>query len=68
MSARDTTEHLLDNVAGQASLYGIYRWLDKVYEARTFSYGSRLVTLIVSGREIDWLSPDDSLATVALTR
>jgi len=39
-----------------------------VYVARTFSYGSPLVTLIVSGREIDWLSPDDSLATVALTR
>jgi hypothetical protein len=43
----ETVEHLLDNSDGQSGLYGVYQWLDKTYEARTFSYGSRLLYDIV---------------------
>lgn len=38
----DTTTHTIDNATGQTA-YAVYQWLDKVYEARTFSYGSRLL-------------------------
>jgi hypothetical protein len=38
----ETTEHLVENATNQP-VYGVYQWLDKIYEARTFSYGTRLL-------------------------
>jgi hypothetical protein len=39
----DDVEHLLDNKDGANPLYGVYQWLDRVYQAQVFSYGSRLL-------------------------
>lgn len=38
----DTLQHVIEN-ATNLPAYGVYQWLDKVYEARVFSYGSRLL-------------------------
>ncbi|MBP2454172.1 hypothetical protein [Mycolicibacterium lutetiense] len=43
----ETHQHLIDNTAGNTSTYGVYQWLDKVYSAQTFSYGTRLLYDIV---------------------
>lgn len=40
--SEDTSQHVLEN-AGAQTAYGVYQWLDEVYEARTFNYGSRLL-------------------------
>jgi len=39
----DKAEHLIDNVAGAGPRFGVYQWLDKVYQAQMFNYGSRLL-------------------------
>jgi hypothetical protein len=39
----DDVEHFLDNTAGSNPLFGVYQWLDRVYQAQVFSYGSRLL-------------------------
>jgi hypothetical protein len=45
--SEDTVEHVIDNSTGTQSTYGVYQWLDKVYAAQIFSYGSRLLYDIV---------------------
>ena len=37
----ETNKHGLDNAKGEAHIVGLYRWLDKVYEARVVNYGKR---------------------------
>ena len=39
----DKAEHLIDNVAGAGPRFGVYQWLDKVYQAQIFNYGNRLL-------------------------
>ncbi|MBG6058943.1 hypothetical protein RCH16_002058 [Cryobacterium sp. MP_M5] len=36
-------EHLIDNAAGAGPRLGVYQWLDKIYQAQVFSYGTRLL-------------------------
>lgn len=38
-----TALHGFDNRASDAHVVGIYRWVDKIYEARTMNYGRRLM-------------------------
>jgi hypothetical protein len=45
--SEDTLEHLFDNSTGTAETYGVYQWLDKLYTAQIFSYGSRLLYDII---------------------
>ena len=45
--SEDTVEHVIDNSTGAQSTYGVYQWLDKVYSAQIFSYGSRLLYDII---------------------
>jgi len=46
-SAMNQQEHsvssVIDNIAGPTNLRGIYRWLNKIYEAWVVNYGNRLV-------------------------
>ena len=46
-SALNQQEHavssIIDNIAGPTNLRGIYRWLNKIYEAWVVNYGNRLV-------------------------
>ncbi|MFS2033842.1 hypothetical protein ACEN8I_07410 [Polaromonas sp. CT11-55] len=39
----DSVVSLVDNTAGTHSLRGVYRWLNKVYEACVVNYGQRLM-------------------------
>ena len=39
----DTTLHEISNLDGTKHVTGVYRWLDKVYEARIVNYGKRLM-------------------------
>ena len=39
----DSVVSLVDNTAGTRSLRGVYRWLNKVYEACVVNYGQRLM-------------------------
>jgi len=39
----DDVEHLLDNTMSSSPRFGVYQWLDRVYQAQVFSYGSRLL-------------------------
>lgn len=39
----DGTEHLIDNAGAAGPRFGVYQWLDKVYQAQIFNYGSRLL-------------------------
>ena len=39
----ETNKHLFDNSEGTAHVVGIYRWVDKVYEAQIVNYGKRLM-------------------------
>ena len=41
--AEESMEHVLDNSDGAGPKFGVYQWLDKVYQAQVFSYGSRLL-------------------------
>jgi hypothetical protein len=45
--SEETFEHLIDNTPGPNSVYGVYQWLDKIYQAQVFSYGSRLLYDVV---------------------
>ncbi|GAA4757338.1 hypothetical protein GCM10023350_48670 [Nocardioides endophyticus] len=39
----DTTEHGINNPAGNGHVIGAYQWVDKVYEAQVFNYGKRMM-------------------------
>ncbi len=39
----DTTEHGVDNPAGNGHVIGVYQWVDKVYEAQVYNYGKRMM-------------------------
>lgn len=39
----ESTSSTFDNSLGTCNLHGVYRWLNKVYEARVVNYGSRLL-------------------------
>lgn len=39
----ETNKHLFDNAEGTSHVVGIYRWVDKVYEAQVVNYGKRLM-------------------------
>lgn len=41
--AEDSREHIIDNTGEDGARYGVYQWLEKVYQAQVFSYGSRLL-------------------------
>jgi hypothetical protein len=41
--AEESHEHVLDNTGGPGPKFGVYQWLDKVYQAQVFNYGSRLL-------------------------
>jgi hypothetical protein len=36
-------EHAFDNTSGQKNVSGVYQWVNKIYEAQVFNYGSRLM-------------------------
>jgi hypothetical protein len=41
---RETEDHTFDNTGrGKQNVSGVYQWLNKVYEAQVFNYGSRLM-------------------------
>jgi hypothetical protein len=41
---KDRENHLFDNTgAGKENVSGVYQWINKVYEAQVFNYGSRLL-------------------------
>lgn len=39
----ETNKHLFDNSEGTTHVVGVYRWIDKVYEAQVVNYGKRLM-------------------------
>ncbi len=39
----EINKHGIDNTDGGGHMVGVYRWVDKIYEARVFSYGKRLL-------------------------
>ncbi|HKU74726.1 MAG TPA: hypothetical protein VJR02_12515 [Pyrinomonadaceae bacterium] len=39
----ETNKHGFDNKLGDAHVVGIYRWVDKIYEAQVVSYGLRMI-------------------------
>jgi hypothetical protein len=39
----DSVEHVLDNTGEATGFFGVYQWLDKIYQAQVFTYGSRLL-------------------------
>lgn len=39
----ETTKHGLDNRGGSDHVVGLYRWADKIYEAKLVNYGKRLM-------------------------
>lgn len=39
----ETNKHLFDNSGGTSHVVGIYRWVDKIYEAQVVNYGKRLM-------------------------
>lgn len=41
--AEESVEHIVDNTGEPGPRFGVYQWLDKVYQAQVFSYGSRLL-------------------------
>lgn len=43
----ETMEHVFDNTAGADVQFGVYQWLDKVYQAQVFNYGARLLYDII---------------------
>jgi 3-deoxy-D-arabino-heptulosonate 7-phosphate (DAHP) synthase len=43
----DVSKHGFDNTQGQKHIQGIYRWLDKIYEAQIVSYGLRMMFELV---------------------
>jgi len=43
----ESVEHVLENPAEAATRFGVYQWLDKIYQAQVFTYGSRLLYDVV---------------------
>lgn len=43
----DISKHGFDNSKGEEHVQGIYRWLDKIYEAQVVSYGLRMMFELV---------------------
>ena len=39
----ETTEHGINNPAGNGHVIGAYQWVDKVYEAQVYNYGKRMM-------------------------
>lgn len=39
----DSLVHVVDNTPAAAARFGVYQWLDKIYQAQVFKYGSRLL-------------------------
>ena len=39
----ETADHKMNNAAGAAHVVGVYRWVDKIYEAQVVNYGRRLI-------------------------
>lgn len=39
----ETNKHGIDNTKGDGHVVGVYRWVDKIYEAQVFNYGQRLL-------------------------
>ncbi|WP_437626062.1 hypothetical protein [Sorangium sp. So ce1151] len=39
----EQTKHAVDNTAGADHVSGIYQWVDKIYEAQVWNYGTRLL-------------------------
>lgn len=39
----ETNKHTIDNVGGEGHVVGLYRWVDKIYEASVVNYGKRLM-------------------------
>jgi hypothetical protein len=39
----ETNKHSFDNAGGSAHIVGLYRWVDKIYEAKIVNYGKRLM-------------------------
>ncbi|WP_024831292.1 hypothetical protein [Ruminiclostridium josui] len=39
----EKNNHSFDNKTGDDNIVGIYRWVDKVYEAKIFNYGKRML-------------------------
>jgi hypothetical protein len=39
----EITKHGIDNKGGDGHIRGVYRWLNKVYDAQVFSYGQRMM-------------------------
>jgi hypothetical protein len=37
--SEDVAEHVLDNTTGEDVRFGVYQWLDKIYQAQVFRYG-----------------------------
>lgn len=46
-SNEETQEHIFENTAGEDVRFGVYQWLDKIYQAQVFNYGSRLLYDII---------------------
>jgi hypothetical protein len=39
----DSNKHVTDNIGGTGHIVGLYRWVDKIYEAKIVNYGKRLM-------------------------
>lgn len=39
----ETNEHGVNNVDGDGHIAGVYQWVDKVYQAQIYNYGTRLM-------------------------
>ncbi|MEO6826946.1 MAG: hypothetical protein ABI170_06475 [Microbacteriaceae bacterium] len=39
----EALQHDFDNSAGAGPHFGVYQWLDRIYQAQVFNYGSRLL-------------------------
>jgi hypothetical protein len=43
----ESFEHVFDNAPHAGPQFGVYQWLDKIYQAQVFTYGSRLLYDII---------------------
>lgn len=56
---KETNEHAFDNSGATANIAGIYRWVDKVDQARVYNYGERLM--------LEFIVPEPAAQHVALS-
>jgi hypothetical protein len=49
-SIEDVVSSVIDNGAGQTDIRAVFRWLNKIYEARLINYGRRLVLEVLTPR------------------